>query len=275
MKASVLRQFYLTFVNLYGVIFYTDAYNIIKKYFPNFKKSTLLKDLKDRSDKMTKRYIVLKNKDKKDPYLICDEFLSDEEIGQIIYEQHNKPFFVCDDLEEYFEYTYSLGYNPGYQPMIDFAYNKLKKKNDKNEARILADLFVGMLCERIHSECGDPMKSFNDMIQKSIDILELETDREVEKMLKLYMELQSNVKMFVNRGHSPLELRKIMPPVDPENLVVNIGDNMRNHMMDDDIDLDEIIEELKNDRDLPERMRDDLIRQFEEMKLLKSNKGKA
>lgn len=275
MKPSTLRQFYLTFVNLYGVIFYTDAYDIIKKYYPDLKKSTLLKDLKDRNSKMTRTYAVLKNGDKKDPYLIADEFLSDEEITDILLQQRGKPFFVCDKLEEYFEYTYSLGYNPGYQPMVDFAYDKMKQKADKKEARAMAEIFVGMICERIHSDCSDAMKSFNDLIQKMIDVLELKTKEEIENMLKLYIELQGNVKMFANKGFSPFELRKILPPGDPDNLVVNIGDNIRNRMMDNDVDIDEIIEDLKHDRNLPEKMRDDLIRQFEEMKVLKSNKAKA
>ncbi|MBQ3295747.1 MAG: hypothetical protein IJH00_04655 [Erysipelotrichaceae bacterium] len=275
MKASIIRKFYLTFVNLYGVIFFNDAYEIMKKFYPDLKKNELLKDLKERNEKATRRYVVLRTKDRKNPYIICDEFLFDEDIDEILYQQHDKPFFVCDDVDEYFKYADSIGYNPGFEAMADFAYRKMKNNTDKKEAKVLSELFTAMICERIHCDFSDPMKTFNELIQKIIDALQLENEKEIGEMLQLYMNLQANTKMITNRGYSPLELRKVMPMEDPENLVLQIGENMRNSMMDDDVDIDAIIEDLKRDKDFPEKMRDDLIRQFEEMKILKSNKAKA
>ena len=275
MKASDFRKFYLTFVNLYGVIFSEDAYKIMKHYFPELKKKDLYKDLKDRNDKLTRRYAVLRTSDRKVPYIICDWFLSDKDIDEILEQQGNKPFFYCEDLEEYFSYADSLGYNPGYQPMVDYAYNRLKKKNDKKEAKVLAKLLVDRTCLTLHLDHGHPMKTFNETVQRLIDVLEPEDIDEANRMIELYTELQSNTRMITNRGYSLKEMHNILPKADPGELTIQIGDNMKNSMLDDEMDVDEFIEQIKNAENMPDKMRDDLIRQLEDVKLLKKNKAKA
>ena len=60
MKESDLRKLYLSAVNLYGFVYSKDIFNILKHYGIEYKKEQILKDLQNRSTKLTRFYCVQK-----------------------------------------------------------------------------------------------------------------------------------------------------------------------------------------------------------------------
>ena len=80
MKEKDLVCFYKIFANLYGAILDSDAFDIIKRFYPDFTYEEFHKDLKKRAKKFDRSYSV--RKWDKDSYVIKDA-LSIKEIRSL------------------------------------------------------------------------------------------------------------------------------------------------------------------------------------------------
>ena len=106
MKAKEFRMCYLAFKNLYGAIISDDAFDILKKYYPDLTKSEFNKDLKDRSTKATRDYMVYRTTDRK--YLIADEFYDFEDVDKLFEKQTGKDYYIPENLEKFLFYAYDM-----------------------------------------------------------------------------------------------------------------------------------------------------------------------
>ena len=263
MKASEFRKFYLTFKELYGVIDSDEAFKIIKKWYPDLKKNQLLKDLKDRSEKYTRDYMVRKVA-KSRQYIIQNEFISDETIGYIFQNAAGKSYYVCDDLEEYWNFgKFGIPVGESSKSLHDLF---IKKGYDEIKTEVALMLLYGWIRNA---------EDFNEPIQRLFDKLDPENENEARKIMDAYVKFQSGVRLYENAGHTPEEMRNMMPPVDINNVEMELGSNIRNILLDGEIDPEEMLEAIKNDDNIPETMKLSLIKQLDEIIILKKTEGKA
>lgn len=269
MKSSQLRKFYLAFVYYYGAIYSDEAYKIIKGFYPDFKKETLINDLKKRVEKMTRQYMVLETTD--DRYVICNEIYDDHDLDELFYQQGNKPFFVEKDLDTYLD-EIGLDFPKEYEDLRKHLVKNIKA-DDKKTKEQLAEIYLIMFFVKVRNSLGG-QDALNEMIQEALDLCNYEGLDEAKKLIDLIAKAYNNTGMITNRGYSPMEMRKKEGPVDLSNLQIQTGDNMKNMMLDGELDAQEMLEQIRN-ADLPEMMKNSMIEQLEKVITMKNNTGKA
>lgn len=256
MKASEFRKFYLSFVKLYGAIYSDDAYVIMKKFYPDLTKKDMNADLKERKNKFTRIYQVIPTTDRR--YVICDELFDDDDIYEMFSEHMDKPFYICDDLERY--WAYGQG---DFEKSKD--YDKLRryirKRFKGNDRDLLTDRLMDGILYIIHN--SEVRKMFDDTarLMESYGILKDET--EVQGFFDLFIELEGNSRLRQNRGHTPNELRS-MRKADINNVTMELGENMTRMFLSGEMDVYEYLDHVKK-MELPAKMKEELIRQLEEI----------
>lgn len=261
MKASEFRKFYLTFVVLYGVIDSDESFKIIKRYFPDVKKSQYLKDLKDRSEKFTRGYWVRKVENSR-KYIIQDEMLEDDQIDYIFRMVANKGYYTTESLDEYWNIgTRGIDIGDADKPMLE-----LFKKKGLDEAKSLVTL---IFLEMNMNRTTNPMEPF----QKLIDAFEPKNEKEIDEIFRAYQTLNNNMRLHINGGHTCSELRNDIS-VDPSNVKIVLGENVTNRLLDGG-DPQEFIEIIMNNDKIPEAAKKDLLKQIEDLVIMAKNRGKA
>ena len=116
-------------------------------------------------------------------------------------QQHGKPFYIpsVSEVEELYS-TCALVSTPEYQEMLRFIADELGKPEDEAEDT-LKDLW-GKLADE-----DDP----HETMQWFWNQFTFDGEKQVNKIVSLYMPLANNTRMKANRGHTPIELRKLMP----------------------------------------------------------------
>ena len=264
MKASEYRKFYLTFVELYGCIHSKDALTIINKFFAVTKKE-FYKDLKSREFKMTKRYQVIPTADKH--YIICREEFDHDDLNYFFSKQADKPFYLVDDINAYWDIGKELLDLPlEYDDLCGFL---IEHYTDISSEGLIALTF--MIYNYVRLEAGIE-EIINFMNNTGIEFEDID---EANEFLQFLVPAMNKTKLFSNRGYSPFELAEMSGPIDLNNLEIQLGDNIRNHMLDEDENIEEYIKELENDNQIPEKLKQSMIKQLKELLDEKSKMGKA
>lgn len=202
MKEKDLVCFYKIFANLYGAILDSDAFDIIKRFYPDFTYEEFHKDLKKRAKKFDRSYSV--RKWDKDSYVIKDA-LSIKEIRSLFILQENKPFYVPNSLEEYKKYIYYMNVNKHTNPILK-KISKLCEKYfdfyDLNFAKTLAFAVAEDIQSYVlqHIDSQEALRRLNSRN----GIYFSEFDR--SEFIKLYHELMDNTRTWYDRGCTNAEI---------------------------------------------------------------------
>lgn len=203
MKKSTLTNYYRVFASLYGVISSNDAFDIIKGFHKDFKKSDFINDLKDRWNKYTKEYSVFKCRGTRNTYLITVPYIDDEYIDYILESAKNKPFFIPEGgEEEYFKYK-----DPSYRDKEFInALEDLKKDEDK--------IFIDPSEEQLKELYFDiyftmDIRLFINNFERCVDegdYPKLKNKESFEILLNHLNILNNSKRLHENRGHTSTEL---------------------------------------------------------------------
>ncbi len=160
-------------------------------------------------------------------YNIQDMYISQiyidnqEALYNLRVQQSNKEFYIptANEVNELFD-TGALLSDKAYQDMLAFL--KKEMKMDALEARyLLEDLWDKL------ASGADP----HDTMQDFWNEFEFKNDKQVEKIVPLYMALTNNTRMLVNRGHKPTELLA-KEKFGPENMpTITAGSSMAAEML--------------------------------------------
>ena len=137
-----------------------------------------------------------------DIFLASIYFGNLDALKELRTQQSGKPFYVpaVQEVEELYS-TCSLLSTPAYQEMQRFITRELGKTED--EANDILDELWGKL-----SDEDDP----HETMQWFWNQFEFNGEKQVNQIVELYMPLANNTRMLANRGYTPIELRKLMPP---------------------------------------------------------------
>ena len=264
-SAKQLREFYVGCIRLYGVIDSNNAFNILKIYYPDAKKETFLKDLKDRMYKFTKDYSVWSTR-KKNTFLIGDFTYDDEMLDYIIPEQQDKPFYIPETYDKFLRHSQ---YEYWKQVNIKNVKALAEILNKNNE--IETDITISIIFEDFKS-----ISSIKDSDPLTYTIRRLlmwgyELKREqLDSLASILQDLYNNTKLSINRGYSPNELRKLYKPADINKVKMTLGPNIRKMLEDGEIDIDEYINQVI-DSNIPRTAKESLLEELGQIKRQKIN----
>ena len=235
MKEKDLVCFYKIFANLYGAILDKDAFDIIKRFYPEFTYEAFLKDLKKRCKKFDRAYSVRRREE--DSYVIRDS-LSVKEIRSLFVLQANKPFYVPDSLEEYKNYVYYMNVNKQTNPILK-QISKLCEKYfdfyDKNFAKSLAFALAEDVQNYVlqHIDSQEAVRRLNTRN----GICFSNADRAV--FVELYHDLMDNTRTWYDRGCTNKEINEYFYFDELLRPILNKDENnVLNYIKPDELDMD-------------------------------------
>ena len=245
-KPSLLRQYYLTFVRLYGVIYFDDAHMIIKKYHPSFLKKDLRKDLNPRLFIYGRGYAVAKTKNNK--FIIFNPIFTYEDIDRLFLAQGNKPFFVCPNEEEYLKYQ-----DPDYDDNEEL-YDKLEKfllKNGFSKQQAITICYT----TKINIATQAKMQTLADTFE-SLNI-DFGNEEVFADYMGYYQELNNNTRIPSNRGFTPLEIANHNTSM--VELFKRFKDSLEQEFLDENLDAYAFKTAIKQDPELTFEDRQEML----------------
>ncbi len=191
-----ITTIYKAFANLYGAILSDDAYFILKKYYPDLKKSELTQSLKEKNRIKTLGYMVFKT-EKNNKYVIANQYFDFERIGSVLSQTYIKQYYIYDNVDDFLKYS-------------DSAYCEATKEYI---------MLYSYLQNSIHLDLAEINKWFNKVLfynrtnigdmQSIISVLNYKFDNQnqIFEFLKLYQNFINNLRIPDNLGHTPMELK--------------------------------------------------------------------
>ncbi len=267
MKKTDFRKAYLSFVRLYGAIYSDHAYQILKGYFPDLKKSVFNKDLKSRHLKQTRGYNILTCGHQH--YVIAKEFFASEDIDETFNQQGEKPFFVPSTFEEFIQYgdaTYPLLANPKYrEDLQSFIKQHLIFEQSEDEDNPLDK----DKCAELAARCLAYQMEFDDNIEHIIKLVEaleidLSDDKTMREFLEIIQNIVNNTRNIYNCGFTPTEMIAMNGPIDFNDIKMTMGKNMKEMFLKGEIDPFEYLESLEKS-DLPKAIKESLKQEINEI----------
>lgn len=265
MKKTDFRKAYLSFARLYGAIYSEHAYQILKGYFPDLKKSVFNKDLRSRYLKCTRGYDIFTCGHQR--YVITRDYYNNEDIDETFHQQGKKPFYIPDTFEEFVEYG-----NLGKPLLVNMEYaNDLKRfikchlKLDEDEKNQLdkdqcSEKATYCLMRRMESETD-----LNDIFELTDQLkIDLSEEKAMEKFVGMIQNIMNNTRNIYNCGFTPMEMLKMSGPVDPNEIRVSIGQNMRKMFFTGEMDPFDYLESIEKS-DLPSGMKESLKEEMKEI----------
>ncbi len=266
MKPSEFRKFYLTFTELYGAIHSDDAYAIMKRFFPKLLKKEMYADMKSRVGKMTRDYMIRPTTERK--YVICSEWHNDEDLNEIFAQHGDLPFYVSDDLEEYWKIgKEGVPHPPAAEELIDYL-----TENCGDEPGI-AGLKVAVISYVIrntyYTEIPDKILQYISTWDPPL------TDfNKIKTVLDLVLEITKTLRLPAYCGYTLREL-DVLDKDSAEENVPEIANTLQDLLLEEDVDEEELIRQLKEDHSLPEYAKESLIKALEEIAEAKKDLPKA
>lgn len=263
MKPKEFRTIYLAFSNLYGAIYSDDAYLIMKYYFPSLKKKEMYQDMKSRKDKFTRGYEVVGTTDSK--YVIKADYLSFDDLDRLFAFQGDKPFYYPETFEEMESYSNSDYWFTDNKKTLDMLSDFLDKRIDvKDETKRAINVIAIIYMIRIYIESIDHLNT-----QQYFDLLEergvkLKSSKDGIEFMRMFQTLNNNTRHITNRGFTPTELSNLSGPVDPSNIKLTIGPNLRKRLLEEDGAIEEYIDQIKK-MDIPNLAKHSLLMEANEI----------
>ena len=261
LTAKQYREFILGCVDLYGVVDSDDAFLILKNYFPSAKKKDFITDLKKRNGRYTKDYEIWSTT-RRNCYLICSWGFSEEEMDYIIPQQSNKPFYIPKTYESFLSCSDFKHWKANNSKIYE-KFVKILAKRKGNEAEKIAEVIF----DDIKTLCL--LKDANEIeyVLKRLNLwgFDFNNSNELNEIAYYVQSLCNNTRMGINRGHTPNEMVKLSGGINPSNIQMSIGPNMRKMFEDGEMDLKEYLDGIINS-DLPENIKKSLIKELTEIK---------
>ena len=271
MKPSEFRKFYLTFVELYGAIYSDDAYEIMKRFFPKLLKKEMYADMKSRVDKMTRGYLIRRTDTRK--YVVCSEWHDDDDLDEIFQQHANIPFYVVDDLEEYWKIGKFGVELPGSAEELTECLSE-SCNITRADALTRTTIIGHIIRDTYYTEIPDEILHYISLWDPPISGID-----KLEEVLDRILELTNTIRLPAYCGHSLRELDEmhIQNPhlENTEERVPEIADALQDLLLEEDVDEEELIRQLKESDALPEYAKESLIKALEEIAEQKKNLPKA
>lgn len=262
-KAKQYREFYLGCLRLYGLINSDNAFLIFKHYFPAAKKMDFLNDLKSRLLTFSRDYCIWKTS-KRNTYLITSSIMDEEEMDNLINLQGNKPFYIPNTYQDFLTCSSYETWKKENEEEIYKLLNILKKCH-KDKSLSQAEISLRILYDDIRD--ADCVRDI-DPITLSVKRLLLWgyqiNKQQLEQIVNHLQNLLNNMRCYANRGYTPLEMRKMSSPVDPNKMTMSIGPNMRRMFESGEMDAKEYLNGIINS-DLPPNVKKSLV---DELKII-------
>ena len=249
MKESELRKLYLSVVNLYGFVYSKDLFKILNHYEIPYKRDQILKDLQNRSTKLTRFYCVQKMRSF---YLIINPYYSNEDYQTLCSHKQGKPMYYPKTYEDLLKYS-NYGYKDekeqeGFRNL--YAFLKRHSLNDDSRLEILVDMILSTLKDSLDNNAIHQVFALFDLFGFIAP-----DEKSLNKFLKVLQEVNNNLRIPSNNGFTPNELRKMSGPIDLNNVVLTMGPNMKENFLNGTSDPYEYLKELENSN-MPQLMKD-------------------
>lgn len=236
MKAKEFRMCYLAFKNLYGAIISDDAFNILKKYYPSLKKSEFNKDLKDRSTKATRNYMVYRTTDRK--YLIADQLYDFEDVDTLFDKQTGKDYYIPDNLESFLFYADDMYWFNENADLIDSMMKFLEKYMSIEDARFLI--------YKMHIEITGA-SDYVKIVEMFCDNSGISDEKTISDFLDYLFVFSNTTRTPANKGKSASEMMDGFDEEGLKNLFACFSENLKNDIYEGKIDPVELKEHIEND----------------------------
>lgn len=235
MKASELRKIYIAIARLYGFMYSQELFLLLDHYGIKYKKADIYKDLSSRLGKFTHRYCI--ERMKRNEYLILDDYLDTDSFDALFQLKAGKPTYYPPTYEDFLNYSISTyvdeNEKAAFQGICDAL---LKRVKDQSKAELITTIIMYRFeFYDIHSVL-EYLEEINDIFKDVDDMM---------KFLKTFQKHANNIRLRSNNGFTPLEMRDISGPIDPNNIVLTIGPNMRNSFLMGEMDAYEYLKEVE------------------------------
>lgn len=259
----LLRKYFCAIANLYGILSVRDAFDLLRRYHPRlFTKEAFLAFSQIARHEVADYYILGHDElycgapasDPMDREIIHIGLFLDEDVSyyDIVAQQIGKPLYIPDRKESLLNYAdwYYAEPTPELNALTFFLSARLPKeiRRDLYRQRMaIADLISYL-----------PMDA---PIQKLIVLMDeagvrLKGERDMEKFVRLYMACHNTTRLFVNRGHTPYELVKLLPPRADAPPTLTFTDRAEQLLRSGAVDFDDMRAQIQ-DTDFPdERLRE-------------------
>ena len=256
--------------NLYGVINSDEIHYLLNQYFNKVTKREIITQLKKILEKPKRDYFVGKIINMPNKYYLINDFLSEEEINDVIDARGGKTLYVPNTKEDLLKYVdkdhMTEKENDYYGQLIKY----LSKRNNSKNKEAYATSYVMYLHSKNRVDSKITNKNPFDLFEKMGFFVKDKND--AQKFLDLYMKCTNNTKMYQNKGWTPQEMIKMTPKVDVNEITLGIGDGMKKMFRDQNFDVENALNQARNS-DLPKGIKESLINEFE--LILNERKNKA
>lgn len=259
MKESELRKIYLSAIRLYGFVINGEIYEILDHYKIQYSKTQILNDLRKRSTKDTKGYVVM-NINHND-YVVFDPVYCCEDIfKELAYAKANKPIYFPKTYNAFLNYSNPLFVDDNELKGLNDIYTFLKRHSS------LSDDELAIITEYTIFLLKSPSK---DGFSKAFKLLEeAQINFENEKVLKKYINIvqntNNNLRTPFNNGFTPNELMKMAGPIDPNKIALTIGPNMKKSFLDGSMDIYKYLKELE-ESSIPETAKQSMKKELQDI----------
>lgn len=137
--------------------------------------------------------------EKGDDMIIADELFENDEYVYLLSNQRDKDFYI-PDTEEVLDCAQNkyLSRTPAYEKLKNFYRTEINMASDKADREMLE------IWNQIQYGAV-----YQDTLKYAIDICgELLEEKQIEKLLELFQNINNNTRMRINRGQTPNELRQ-------------------------------------------------------------------
>lgn len=181
--------------------------------------------------------------------------LYDEDINLIIEKRYSKPLFIPKTKEELLEFKDDLFMTPleksNYDELLKYL---MKRRKDDEDNTCLALEYCAFLHNRIGVD--DKPTWFFDQYNEMGFVVKDEKD--IQKLVDLWMKVANNTKTYCNKGYSPNELFKITPR-NLDDLKVSFGENLKELFRNGTYNLEEELKKIKEDPQILPSMKKSII----------------
>ncbi len=260
-----LRKYFSAAANLYGIIKLRKLYEIISTQCPNLVTKDEFLKFSEIAIHERENYYILCEKDlyiesKKTSlmeYEVIDImlFFQHPSYYELLELQEGKPFYV-PEKKVFLQYS-------------DTSYYEETEQSEKLKS-FLQNKF-GMMpldAENAIIDIAVMVKSGMDDINEVFDLLDgnygAEADlnaKALNEFMTLFTDFSNNSRMQCNRGHTPMELRELMPP-SKKPPQMSLGSNIRQRIASGEISADDMRKEVLAMRDIPELTRFSLLKEI-------------
>jgi|GEM_PF-4910475 len=241
MKPSDFRKIYLASTRLYGCIWSKDIFELLSHYNIKFTKEEVYKDLEARVGKLTNGYYVAKGKTKQ--YMVADSNLENPIFDKIVNAKQGKPHYYPASFDDFLKYANHMYYDENDVEAFSniSRFIEANVSVDENEVSSITHMLIEMFKYESFTEVFSIFELFN---------IEFTNEKSLKKFLDISQRYVNNLRTPYNNGFTPNEMRRIMGPIDINNVQLTIGPNMRKNMLEGTTDPFEMLNELDK-QDIP------------------------